>query len=122
MATSTNQPETRSTAPPVTIQKVLTGQKALVTGANSGIGGEAVAIALGEAGADVVINYVDGDEAAAAVVDKIHKFDAKAYAHKADVSSEEEASGMFRRMMQQFGTIEFSSTMPDCSAIQPFGT
>jgi NADPH:quinone reductase-like Zn-dependent oxidoreductase len=34
----------------------LAGQKALVTGANSGIG-KAVAIALAEAGADIVINY-----------------------------------------------------------------
>jgi glucose 1-dehydrogenase len=33
------------------------GQKALVTGANSGIG-KAVAIGLGQAGADVVINFV----------------------------------------------------------------
>ena len=35
----------------------LQGQKALVTGANSGIG-RAVAIALGRAGADVVVDYV----------------------------------------------------------------
>jgi glucose 1-dehydrogenase len=35
----------------------LFGQKAIVTGANSGIG-EAVAIALSRAGADVVVNYV----------------------------------------------------------------
>ena len=34
----------------------LRGQKALVTGANSGIG-EGVALALGAAGADVVVNY-----------------------------------------------------------------
>ena len=35
---ATNTPSTESTAPPVTIHKLLTGQKALVTGANSGIG------------------------------------------------------------------------------------
>src|SRR5438309_12127241 len=45
--------------------KILAGQKALVTGANSGIG-EAVEIALGQAGAEFVVNYVtdeDGSEA-----------------------------------------------------------
>ena len=42
---------------------LLKGQKALVTGANSGIG-RATAVALGRAGADVVVNYVAGrDEA-----------------------------------------------------------
>jgi glucose 1-dehydrogenase len=37
--------------------KPLKNQKALVTGANSGIG-EACVLALGSAGADVTINYV----------------------------------------------------------------
>ena len=50
--------------------KILKNQKALVTGANSGIG-KAVAIALGEAGAEVVVNYYSGEEAAQDVVDKI---------------------------------------------------
>ncbi|HEX2482056.1 MAG TPA: SDR family NAD(P)-dependent oxidoreductase, partial [Methylomirabilota bacterium] len=35
----------------------LKGQKALVTGANSGIG-EGIARALADAGADVLVNYV----------------------------------------------------------------
>jgi glucose 1-dehydrogenase len=42
-------------------EKILRGQKALVTGANSGIG-KAIAVALGQAGADVVVNYVRSDE------------------------------------------------------------
>jgi len=45
----------------------LQGQRALVTGANSGIG-RAIALALGAAGADVGVNYVSRPEAADAVV------------------------------------------------------
>jgi hypothetical protein len=41
--------------------RILKGQKALVTGANSGIG-KAVAIGLGQAGADVVVNFVTHPE------------------------------------------------------------
>jgi glucose 1-dehydrogenase len=94
-----------STAPPVAVHKLLSGQKALVTGANSGIG-KGVAIALGEAGADVVVNYVDGDDAANAVVEEIIKSGARAYAHKADVSSEDQVAAMFARMKQEFGTTD----------------
>ncbi len=46
------------------VAKVLAGQKALVTGANSGIG-RAITLALGQAGADVVVNHVAGDAEAA---------------------------------------------------------
>jgi glucose 1-dehydrogenase len=101
----TDTPPTESTAPPVVIQKLLSGQKALVTGANSGIG-KGVAIALGQAGADVVVNYVSGDDTANAVVEEIKKSGANAYAHKADVSSEAEVAAMFAAMMKQFGTID----------------
>jgi glucose 1-dehydrogenase len=85
--------------------KRLAGQKALVTGANSGIG-EGVAIALGEAGADVVVNYVVGDEAASAVVDRIKASGSKAIALKADVSSEEQVGAMFERAVAEFGTLD----------------
>ena len=105
MPTSIENPSTRSTAPLVSVHKLLTGQKALVTGANSGIG-QAVAIALAEAGADVVVNYVDGDTAAEAVVEQIRKTGAKGFACRADVSSEDAVSAMFARMMREFGTID----------------
>ncbi len=65
----------------------LAGQKALVTGANSGIG-RGVAVAMGNAGADVIVNYIDGDAAADDVVQEIRRSGAKASAFKADVSSE----------------------------------
>lgn len=83
----------------------LRGQKALVTGANSGIG-RAVAIAMGQAGADVMVNYVAGDDAAAEVVAEIRQHGVRAVAHQADVSSEQEVIGMFRRMEDEFGTID----------------
>jgi len=102
---STESSPTASTAPPVVVHKFLTGQKALVTGANSGIG-KGVAIAFGEAGADVVVNYVDDDAAADAVVEQIKRSGARAYAHKADVSSEDQVAAMFAQMMREFGTID----------------
>jgi len=86
-------------------QKWLLGQKALVTGASSGIG-RAVAIALGEAGADVVVNYVSGEEQARAVADEIESFGGKALAVRADVSSEADVEAMFAKMLGDLGTID----------------
>jgi len=85
--------------------KILKGQKALVTGANSGIG-KAVAIGLGHAGADVVVNYVTHPEAAQEVVQEIQKTGSKAYAHQTDVSKEDQVLGMFQKMIKDFGTID----------------
>lgn len=60
---------------------LLKGQKALVTGANSGIG-KATAIGLGRAGADVVVNYVSGADAAQEVVEEIASFGVRAAAYR----------------------------------------
>lgn len=87
------------------IEKILNGQKALVTGANSGIG-KGIAIALGQAGADVVVNYFSGEEAAREVADEIVRSGSKASTHKADVSKEDQVQAMFQRMLKEFGTID----------------
>jgi glucose 1-dehydrogenase len=96
---------TLSTAPILPIPRSLTGQKALVTGANSGIG-RAVALALGEAGADVMVNYVVGDDTAEAVAAEIRTHGVNAAIYKADVSAEDQVAAMFQEMMKQFGTID----------------
>src|SRR5262245_28336068 len=91
--------------PALPIGKVLKGQKALVTGANSGIG-QAVALALAHAGADVVVNYVSRPEAAEAVVEMASGCGVNVYAHQADVRREDEVQAMFRKMISEFGTID----------------
>jgi glucose 1-dehydrogenase len=85
--------------------KLLDRQKALVTGANSGIG-KAVAIALCQAGADVVVNYVTGDDAANEVAQTAAAHGGRAIAIKADISQEDQVQAMFRKMMDEFGTID----------------
>ena len=99
----TDTSRTSPALPP--LPKILSGQKALVTGANSGIGA-AVAIALGQAGADVAVNYVVGDDAAAAVVAQITAHGGTAKAYKADVADEAQVEAMFASVIADFGTVD----------------
>src|SRR5512136_2494888 len=85
-------------------ETTLDGQRAIVTGANSGIG-EAIARGLAEAGAAVVVNYVSAEDRAEKVVADIRGAGGRALAIRADVSNEEEVQAMFRRAISEFGTI-----------------
>jgi glucose 1-dehydrogenase len=94
--------------PDCPVQKNLLGQKALVTGASSGIG-KAIAIELAKAGADVVVNYVTRPEDAQAVIDEINACgcgQGKSYIYKADVSKEDQVQAMFADMKEKLGTID----------------
>lgn len=82
----------------------LTNQTAIVTGANSGIG-KAVARQLAREGAQVVINYISGDEDAEALVDDIKRDGGEATAIRADVSSEEEVQEMFRKTCEIYNSV-----------------
>src|SRR5258707_1114711 len=83
----------------------LAGQKALVTGASSGIG-KAVAIAMAEAGAAVAVNYVTGEEEARAVVEMIARSGGTAVAVRADVADEAQVTEMFEKACAEFGTLD----------------
>jgi len=85
--------------------RILKGQKALVTGASSGIG-KAVALALSEAGAIVAINYISKEDVAEDMVKKIKDGGGDAIGIKADVSKEADVLAMYKKMLKEFGTID----------------
>jgi glucose 1-dehydrogenase len=91
--------------PRVPPQKMLLGQKALVTGASSGIG-RAIAQSLAEAGADVVINYASGKDKAIDLAREIESRGTRAIAIQADVSDESQVQSMFREAIAKLGTLD----------------
>lgn len=85
--------------------KPLAGQRALVTGASSGIG-SAVAIALGAAGADVAVNFSSSAGKAGEVVSEIAQNGVRAVALQADVADEAQVHDLFVRAIAAFSTID----------------
>ena len=83
----------------------LDGQTALVTGGGRGIG-KAIALALAEAGAEVVVNYANSAGAADEVVASINAAGGKAYALKANVSIEEEVDGLIKAVLERSGRLD----------------
>lgn len=88
-------------------EKKLSGQTAIVTGASSGIG-KATAIALGSAGANVVVNYhsKSKDEIVLQVCDQIRSFGVEAVSFRGDVSKEDEVFAMFEETYKHFSTLD----------------
>jgi glucose 1-dehydrogenase len=91
----------------------LAGRRALVTGANSGIG-QAIALALGTAGADVIVNYVTHPEAADAVVARLIGLGRRALALRADVSNEADVDALFAQVDAQWGGLDI---LVNCAGI-----
>jgi len=87
------------------VDQPLRGQKALVTGASSGIG-EGIARALGTAGAAVVVNYSSNTAGADRVVADLRAAGAEALAIRADVARESEVEAMFAEMLGAWGRID----------------
>jgi glucose 1-dehydrogenase len=90
---------------PVSIGRVLEGQTALITGANSGIGA-GIARAMAEAGASVAINFVTHPERTEELVDEIRQAGGNASGVQADVSSEHQVQAMFEEVASRFGDLD----------------
>ena len=84
---------------------LLKGQTALVTGASSGIG-RAIALSLGRAGANVVVNFVSKPGEGDAVVAEIRTAGSRALAIRADVGDEAQVTAMFAATVREFGTVD----------------
>ena len=83
----------------------LDGQTALVTGGGRGIG-RAIALALGDAGAEVVVNYSSSAAAAEEVVATIKADGGQAYALQANVSVEEDVDGLIKTVLERSGRLD----------------
>jgi glucose 1-dehydrogenase len=98
---------------------LLKGQTALVTGANSGIG-KAIALALGRAGANVVVNYVARPEDAEAVAADVRAAGVGAMTVQADVSDEAQVQAMFAAAVKEFGTVDILASNAGLEKNAPF--
>ena len=83
----------------------LTGQTALITGASRGIG-RAVALALAEAGAEVVVNYSSSADAAEEVVQAITSNGGSAYAIKANVAEEDAVDQLIKTVLERSSSLD----------------
>jgi 3-oxoacyl-[acyl-carrier protein] reductase len=83
----------------------LTRKVALVTGAATGIG-RAAAVALAEAGFDVVINYSRSEQAARATAEMAQAKGAKTVLFKCDVSDDPSVRTMLDKTKEEFGSLD----------------
>ena len=85
----------------------LSDKVVVVTGASLGIG-RATAIAFGEAGASVVVNYRSHSEQAEEVVSAIEAAGGKAVAHQADVADLDSVQTLVQRAVSEFGKLDIA--------------
>jgi 3-oxoacyl-[acyl-carrier protein] reductase len=87
------------------VGRPLKGRRALVTGASRGIG-QAIALGLAGAGADVVVNYHSSDESAEQLTRRIDGMGVGTWFYPADVSDIAQVRAMRSLLARHFGSID----------------
>ena len=83
----------------------LTGQKALITGGNKGIG-KAIALAIAKEGADVFINFHSDEEGTQQTVKEIKALSRQAFAGQGDVGNEDDVKRLFKDAIKNLGGLD----------------
>ena len=97
----------------------FTGRTAIVTGSGRNIG-RAIALALAEGGASVVVNGHRDKEAVDAVVREIRQAGGKAIGVMADVSSHDAVADLVRKTVAEFGSVDIAISNVGIRRKQPF--
>lgn len=84
---------------------MLKGKNVVVTGASRGIG-KAIAIACAENGANVAISYMNSEEEANEVIEKIKSFGVKAIKFKSDISNLTQCKDFIKETLGELGSID----------------
>jgi glucose 1-dehydrogenase len=99
----------------------LAGKVAVVTGASSGIG-EAAAVKLAEAGADVTMTYHSGREKAEATAAQIKALGRKVIPYQIDVSDQSAVEAMVAETVKRLGRVDVFVSSAVYSDREPFLT
>lgn len=85
--------------------KLLSGRVAIVTGGSRGIG-RATVLRLAEAGADVVINYIQNEAAAEEVARQARVHGVQALPVRADVADVSQAAALVQKTVEHFDRVD----------------
>ena len=97
----------------------LDGQRALVTGGDSGIGA-GIARALAAAGAKVAINYAHAEDKAYAVAEELQETGGEVLVIQADVSKEDQVQAMVKKVCRAWGSLDILAANSGLQRDAPF--